>query len=218
MKKKLFNIIPKYAVIPLLGAVLLNFIVYNGSNLLVGSLPHHNFALKIDSIISFIPAFISVYLFAFITWIIGYIVISRESKEVCFFYMSAEMIAKLICLIFFLTLPSTIVRPEITGGGIWNWICRIVYFVDEPVTLFPSIHCLESWMCFRGSMHLKKVPSWYKWLMLISAILVFLSTVFVKQHVFIDIIGGILVVELSLLIAKIFKTGRIFNKIEKLRG
>lgn len=218
MKKKLLNIIPSYAYFPLVMAVLLNFLVYNGSNILVGHLPHYNFTLKIDEMIPFIPEFISIYLLAFISWIIGYIIIARESEEVCFHYLSAEMIAKLICFVFFLILPSTIVRPEIIGNGVLASLAKLVYFVDEPVTLFPSIHCLESWMCFRGSIHLKKVPSWYKYVMFISAILVFLSTVFVKQHVFIDIIGGILVVEISLWLARKFNTAKILRKISYRKG
>lgn len=213
MKQKLFELVPKYAVIPLISMVILNFLVYNGSNLLVGHMHHYNFSIKLDSMVPFVPAFISIYLLAFITWIVGYIVITRENKEICFHYTSAEMIAKLICFIIFLIIPTTMARPEITGSGIWHSISKLVYWIDEPVTLFPSIHCLESWMCFRGSLPLKKVGVTYKVIMFISAILVFLSTIFVKQHVIVDIIGGVLVVEIGLFIAKKFKTG---EKLEKL--
>ena len=41
--------------------------------------------------------------------------------------------------------------------------------------------------------------------MFISAILVFASTVLVKQHVFVDIIGGVAAVEIGLCLAKIIK-------------
>lgn len=215
MKKKLFKIVPKYAIIPLISMVILNFLVYNGSNFLVGSHYHYNLAIKLDSMVPFVPAFISIYLLAFLLWIIGYIVIARENEEICYHYTSAEMIAKIICFIIFLILPTTMVRPEITGNGIWSLICKFVYLIDEPVTLFPSIHCLESWMCFRGSLPLRKVGKTYKIIMFISAVLVFLSTILVKQHVIVDIFGGILVVEIGLLIAKKFKTGTIFKKIIK---
>lgn len=219
MKQKLFELVPKYAVIPLISMVILNFLVYNGSNFLVGSRFHYSLALKLDSMIPFVSAFISIYLLAFISWIVGYIVIARENKKVCFHYISAEMIAKLICFIIFLIFPTTIVRPEIVSDGVFNFITNFVYWIDEPVSLFPSIHCLESWMCFRGSIPLKKVGLIYKVVMFIGALLVFLSTVFVKQHVIVDIVGGILVAEIGLFIANKFKTGAkleaIIKRIEK---
>ena len=47
-----------------------------------------------------------------------------------------------------------------------------------------------------------KIPTWYKWVSFISAILVCVSTLTVKQHLFVDIIAGILLAEISYLIAK----------------
>ena len=53
----------------------------------------------------------------------------------------------------------------------------------------------------------------YKLVSFVSALLVFASTVFVKQHCFIDIIGGVVVAELGLLI-----WGIIDSKIKKKKG
>ncbi len=211
--KKLKSIIPKYAYIPLLVAVLLNTLVYNGSKLITNPLFHYDFSTLIDSFIPFCSIFILVYILAYVQWIVGYIVISREDKETCYYYMSAEGIAKLFCLFFFFIIPTTIVRPDILGNGILDTLTKFIYSMDEPVNLFPSIHCLESWMCFRGSMHLKSVSKTYKWVMFVFSILVCLSTVFVKQHVFVDIIGGILVVELGLYLAKKWNAKALFEKI-----
>ena len=54
--------------------------------------------------------------------------------------------------------------------------------------------------------------------MFVSAILVFASTVLIKQHVVIDIIGGVLVVEIGLFLAKKLNTKRIFYAIENKLG
>ena len=48
--------------------------------------------------------------------------------------------------------------------------------------------------------------------MLILSLLVFASTVMVKQHVFVDIIGAILVVEIGLALAKRLN---IYKKLDK---
>lgn len=210
------KLIPKYAYIPLITMVLMNFLVYSGSKFITNSFPHYNASLLIDKLIPFLPIFISVYILAYVQWIVGYIVIAREEKNVCYQVCTAEIIAKLCCLFFFFVFPTTIVRPLIVGNGIWENLTRFIYSMDEPVNLFPSIHCLESWMCFRATLSLKKVSKGYKISMFIFTILVCLSTVFVKQHVFIDIIGGILVVEFGLFLAKKFQLGKVWDKINLL--
>lgn len=218
MKEKRRQIIPKYAYIPLLTMLIMNFIVYNGSKIFTNSLYHYNASIIIDAYIPFVPFFISFYILAYVQWIVGYIRIAKEDKETCYHFCTAEVIAKLLCLFFFLVFPTTIVRPEVTGNGIWEMLTRFIYSADAPVNLFPSIHCLESWMCFRGTMVLKNVSKKYKIGMFVFTIFVCMSTVFVKQHVFIDIIGGILVVEIGLYITKKFHLGNKFAKISSKRS
>ena len=214
MKKKIERILPKYAFIPLIMAVVTNSLVYNASRLITDNLVHYDITTKIDTLIPVIPFFVVIYLLCFAEWVIGYILIGRESKEYCFYYVSADIIAKLICLVFFIVMPSTNVRPEL-GSDIFSWILALIYKIDAPVNLFPSIHCLESWLVFRASIKMQKVPRLYKVFTFVFAILTFLSVVFTKQHVFIDIIGGILVVEVGLYIAKKTNCKRIFYRVDK---
>lgn len=199
--KKLFNIIPKYTYIPLFLAILTNTLVYNVSKIFTNSLKHYDLSIFIDNYIPFISIFIVIYVLSYIQWLIGYIVIAKGNKEKYFKVIIGDIIAKLICLMFFIILPSYIIRPEIINTDIFNSLTNFIYKMDEPVNLFPSIHCLESYIVFRGCLNLK-VPKSYKISMGIFTVLVCLSTVFVKQHVFIDIIGGILVAEIGLQIGK----------------
>ncbi len=197
------DILPKYAVLPLLFILATNTFVYFGTRLFTTNLVHHSMKMALDDYIPFVPFFISFYILAYVQWIVGYVVIARESKEHCYKFLLGEFIAKLICLGFFVFYPTMIVRPEITGHGIWESLTQIIYDMDAPNNLFPSIHCLESWVCFRGSVKLLKTPGWYSSLMLISSVLVFLSTVLVKQHVVIDIFGAIAAVEIGLAISNV---------------
>lgn len=121
----------------------------------------------------------------------------------------AELIAKGIALTCFILLPTTVdIRPDIEtlkGGGIWNVLTEFVYSMDAADNGFPSIHCLESWVCFRGALKLEKVPRWYVYVMLGMTLLVFASTVFVKQHAIVDIAGGVAAVEIGLIIYSCFR-------------
>ena len=156
----------------------------------------------------------SVYVLAYVVWIVGFIVIGRESREVCYEVLTAEQIAKLCCLVAFIAIPTTIIRPEVTGTGFFQWLSRLIYSMDSPDNLLPSVHCLENWICFRGAMKCKKVGKGYKIFMFVAAILVFASTLMVKQHVVLDVVAAIVVVELGLFLSRRFNLSKIYFIIE----
>ena len=203
-------IIPIYSHIPLILVLLVNTVTYYGTRLLSDYLTHFSPELPIDSSIPFIPEFISIYILSYAQWVIGYIIVARESREVCYRVMGGAICAKLICLVIFLVYPTYMERPEVVGDGLWDWLVRFIYASDNSDHLFPSIHCLESWICFRSSLKITKLGSWYRIFSFVFAILVFASTVFVKQHCFIDIFGGVAVAELGILIWEVIR--RILNK------
>ena len=58
---------------------------------------------------------------------------------------------------------------------------------------------------------MKKAPKWYPLVQLVFSLFVFASTVFVKQHFFIDIIAGVLFVEIGFAISKHFSVWKIFD-------
>lgn len=203
----------KYWLIPVLLMIILNFIAYNVTKFIADGWEHYDFHLPIDNAIPFLPAFITVYILAYIQWVVGYGLIAIESKEVCYRVISSEMISKLICLVIFLVLPTSMNRPEITGTDMFSKLTQFIYNADTPTNLFPSVHCLESWILFRTT---SKVTAHKKWLLPlwgISALLVFASVVFVKQHLILDIPAAIIVGEIGLFLGKKLKTERIFEKI-----
>lgn len=212
---KIYKVLPKYAFAPIIISIIFNFAVYGGSKFIVADMQKYDFSIAIDKALPFVDRMIIIYVLAYVAWIVGFIVIGRESREVCYEIMSAEQVAKILCLVCFLTIPCTLVRPEITGTGFSSWLTRLIYEIDSPENLFPSIHCLENWICFRGAMKCKKVGKTYKAVMFIAAILVFASTLLVKQHVFVDVIGGIAVVEIGLFLSKKFKMSRMYFALER---
>ena len=110
-------------------------------------------------------------------------------------------------------IPTTMTRANVPSGGVLNWLTNAVYSLDQPNNLFPSIHCMESWICFRGALRCKKVHPMYSKVWFVLAILICMSTVFVKQHVFVDIIGGIVVAEIGLFLSKKFNLGRAYDVV-----
>ena len=201
-KQKLDHLLPSYTHIPLVAMVCVHALVYYATRPVSQTLTHFDLSLPIDGVIPFIPAFSVIYLLSFVQWTVGFILIARDSRELCCRVISGEIISKLICMALFLLVPTTMARAEIVSDGFFDRIVGYIYRLDAPDNLFPSIHCLESWVCFRGAMRMKKTKPWYRYFTLLFSLLVFASTVLIKQHTAVDIIGGVLTAEIGQQIAQ----------------
>ncbi len=209
MREKLKRLLPGYAVRPLACAFAFNLFTYYVTRLISANALHHNLSIGLDSRIPLCTPFIFFYILAYLQWIVGFVVIARDDSVRCGEVLAGEMVAKAICFICFVALPTSMVRPEIPHGGLWNWLTALIYRLDTPDNLFPSIHCLESWICFRGAIGLKRMPKWYASCMLVLSLLVAASTVLVKQHVFLDIPAGILAAEIGLWLSRRLGLGKL---------
>ena len=188
--KKLFNILPRYGWIMIACSLTLNVLTYNGTRLLIENSTKYDLTTTLDTLIPFRTEWVIIYLLAYIQYRI----------------LGGEMIAKFLCMVCYILIPVTIVRPEIVGNAPWDYITRLIYHIDAPESLFPSIHCLESYICFRGAMLSEKLPRWYVPVTGCFALLVFASTVLIKQHFLLDIIAGVLVGEIGLQVSRLFTT------------
>ena len=211
-REKLASIYPTYSILPIAAMLGMNMVAYMGTRIFTTGRYHYNIESPLDRMLPLVPFFVVFYVLAFAQWITGYLLIGREKKEYCYRFFLGEIIAKAICLVIFLVFPTTLNRPEITGNGIFERLLAFIYSVDAADNLFPSIHCLESWMCWRGCRRLTqtRLPGWFSGANLVLTLLVFASTVLCKQHVLIDIAGGVAVVEIGLFLApKILKKAGI---------
>ena len=212
MRFQLNKILPRFAIFPLILTVVINMIVYSGSRILMRDAHHYDITSSIDEMIPLVPAWTVVYLICFAFWVINYLLACRESREQCYRFLSAEAIAKLICGLCFILFPTTNVRPD-TVDGVFGPLLELVYLLDAPDNLFPSIHCLVSWFCFRGLKGCKTIPRWYYWFSFVFALLIFASTLFTKQHVIVDVVGGVVVAEIGIWLSRHLRADRIYWKI-----
>lgn len=189
--------IPDYALLSLIACFSVSGIVYWGTQLLMKNVHHYDLTTELDSRILFSKEWVVIYVGCYVFWIINYILISRESKKEWYRFVCADIMAKIICGLFYVVLPTTNIRPLVPGNDFFSIMMRYVYQSDPPTNLFPSIHCLVSWFCFLGIRKSEKIPAWYKIFSYILAILVCISTQFTKQHILIDVVGAILIAEMS---------------------
>lgn len=191
------QIIPEIMRIPIILSLACNTVTYNGSRLLMANQEHYNFSTLLDEQIPFLPWTIIIYWGCYVFWIVNYVIGCRQDRERAIRFMSADFIAKLVCLLCFLLLPTTNIRPVIDGNSIWDELMRLLYRVDAADNLFPSIHCLTSAFCFIAVRGNEKVPKWYKAVSFLIAVSICVSTLTTRQHVLVDVIAGVALSELS---------------------
>ncbi len=192
-KTKLF---PSYAYLPFAITVLVHFLIFFGTKPLTANAVHHSIPVPFENAIPFAPEWVTVYTATFIFWLLGLAVCMRQERELCFRMFTGIYIAELICAVFFVAMPTVIVRPEATGGVYYDRLLAQLYAADQPTNLFPSMHCMFAYMVFRGFMIAKLDKPVIIGSGLFAA-LVCASTVFVKQHFLLDTFAGIILGEVA---------------------
>lgn len=201
-RQKTTVIIPKQHILPLLFAFAFNMAVYAGARMIAREWKHYNIESRLDRMIPLWTPSAAVYIGCYLFWALNYVLIARQEKQnVCRFF-AADFLSRVVCLIVYLVFPTTNTRPLIEPDGLWNKALLAVYEVDAADNLFPSIHCLVSWFCYIGLRGREEVPRWYRGASCVMAILVCISTLTTKQHVLIDVFGGVLLAEACYWIAK----------------
>jgi membrane-associated phospholipid phosphatase len=187
----------RYFWISLGTALLTNLLIFQGSRLLTKGRFHYDLTLPADSAIPFMPWTICIYLGCFFFWFYLYRLVSRLPRQEADRFFCANLLGKGVSFIVFVLFPTTMPRPELGGGTVWIALMRILYVIDAPDNLFPSMHCMIAWLCWVGIRRNRRVPLSWQIAALLMAVAVCLSTLTIRQHVLMDVVGGILLSELS---------------------
>ena len=149
---------------------------------------------RLDDFIPFLPVFV-------IPYVIWYLYVPFSMLYTCFTDKSAfkkQIITVFsgmaVCIATFIVFPSAVdFRPNAEGDGFFLWVCRIIFSKDKPVNVFPSMHCYEAVIIhlttFRSTPLKNNIP--LRAASAVLAVLICLSTVFIKQHSVIDLFGGV---------------------------
>lgn len=195
MRSFIDRIIPRYAHLPLLMCGITQILAYFCTKY-IDIMPYADMSLPLDHMIEVWPAWVIPYVLSYVYWVVGYIAVCRVSRRSCRLLCRADYISKIFAAICFVLVPTTISRPELSDG-ICEWALEIIYRLDTPENLFPSMHCLFSWLLARELADIKDFPGYVRWGAVVFSFLVFASTVFTRQHYLVDIPAGVAVAEIS---------------------
>jgi len=103
--------------------------------------------------------------------------------------LAAFTITAVVSLAVYAFWRTEIIRPKIIGDDISAYLLKLVYEGDKPYNCFPSQHVAYSWTAMFIAF---KQNKWAGIIALVMAILISLSTLFIKQHWFVDVPAGIM--------------------------
>ena len=169
----------------------------------------------IDKIIPFniwfIIPYISWYILIFVIPYFLYLKNKDAFKRYIYSYIVCTLIASLIFVIY----PTTVLRPDVESTNILTFAARTVFWFDTPIlNCFPSLHCAMSLLFILFILEVKDVKTLTKIIIIIISILIMISTLFVKQHVFIDLVSGdIIALIVYFMVKKVYTKDNMIKKL-----
>jgi membrane-associated phospholipid phosphatase len=182
--------------------------VYYGSkiyDLTNHATPHiHCLQTAIDRAIPFIPQFIVIYNSLEPVIYISLIFFFIFHPKIFSAFASAMIALFLISNGVYVVFQTYVPRPTLTPHTNW-YVDQVIklYNSDNPYNCFPSLHCGTSALV-ASFWFVKKRYRIIAWIMAIWAVLIVLSTQFLKQHVIADILGSFIAIGLYFLFYKWF--------------
>lgn len=152
-------------------------------------LPAHDITLLIDRRIPLIPQFIWPYLLCYIFPLLPLLVVEdlhRLNRT-----LLCIILANLSAFILYLIFPVAFPRPEL-GQSPSEYLLSFLYHVDfnPGANKLPSLHVTFAWIVYltcRG----QRSGRFSSTVILLVAMLITISALFVKQHVITDVVLGI---------------------------
>ncbi len=150
----------------------------------------HDVSTRVDAAIPFNKFFIIPYIiwYGYVGFYLFYFAVYDGEK---FFNLLWGIVSgMLFCCVIFYFYPTGVKRPELQGNDIFTKLVRLIYSNDNPYNCCPSIHVLDS-VLIAAYVNRDSHPTLKtKIISTIISILIILSTMFVKQHYFIDAVAG----------------------------
>jgi len=150
---------------------------------------------SLEDRIPFVPQFVYLYIFGYLMLLLFPLFFVRNKAD---FYLLTKGILFIIVSsgIVFCVFPTTTLRPSFTVSSFTLQIVNTLYELDPPNNCFPSLHvALTAYI----AIILHRLDYWKNYPLIISGA-VCASTLFIKEHALIDIIGGLIYASLTIAI------------------
>jgi hypothetical protein len=184
---------PRFSHLKLLGGWIGYFLLYFLTENLISYEKCHVIHCTLDDLIPFNEFFAIFYCYWFalivfsLLWFLLYDIPSFKRLQV--FIMITQVVAMIVYIVY----PSVqYLRPEVMPRD--NFLCRLMAFIyrfDTPSGVCPSLHVAYSMGMASVWSKCKKAPRWWRVAVVVSAVVISISTTFVKQHSAVDVFAAL---------------------------
>lgn len=176
----------------------------------------HSLVTDIDRSLPFLSIFIlpyfswSIFIFATLTYL------CFRDRKTYYSALASVNISLIICYLIYYFYQTNVPRPVLVGDDVFTQMVTWVYRNDQPFNCFPSIHCLLSYLMMLA-INTSKIKNIKNSFIICSiAVLIILSTLFVKQHVLLDALAAMLLGDIIYKAVYNFDQGRVLQWTKRL--
>ncbi|MDF2650856.1 MAG: serine/threonine protein phosphatase [Paenibacillus sp.] len=173
----------------------------------------YSLVTDLDRQIPFMKSFVIPYLSWYGFLLVGFLYLAYKDRSMYYKTLFQFIMGLLLCYGVYAIYQTTVPRPELTGS---DWLLRMVQWVyrsDQPFNCFPSTHVLTSYLMMKAYLRSTTIVWPYKIAVTSMSLLIIVSTLFVKQHVLLDIVGAVLVSEGVVYVVERFRMGLLKDSV-----
>ncbi|NOU73661.1 inositol phosphorylceramide synthase [Paenibacillus sp. LMG 31458] len=173
----------------------------------------YSLVTDLDRQIPFMKSFVIPYLSWYGFLLVGFLYLAYKDRSMYYKTLFQFIMGLLLCYGVYAIYQTTVPRPELTGS---DWLLRMVQWVyrsDQPFNCFPSTHVLTSYLMMKAYLRSTTIFWSYKIAVTSMSLLIIVSTLLVKQHVLLDIVGAVLVSEGVVYVVERFRIGLLKESV-----
>ncbi|MDQ0872808.1 membrane-associated phospholipid phosphatase [Paenibacillus sp. V4I3] len=173
----------------------------------------YSLVTDLDRQIPFMKSFVIPYLSWYGFLLVGFLYLAYKDRSMYYKTLFQFIMGLLLCYGVYAIYQTTVPRPELTGS---DWLLQMVQWVyrtDQPFNCFPSTHVLTSYLMMKAYLRSTTIPWPYKIAVTSMSLLIIVSTLLVKQHVLLDIVGAVLVSEGVVYVVERFRIGLLKDSV-----
>jgi membrane-associated phospholipid phosphatase len=173
----------------------------------------YSLVTDLDRQIPFMKSFVIPYLSWYGFLLVGFLYLAYKDRSMYYKTLFQFIMGLLLCYGVYAIYQTTVPRPELTGS---DWLLRMVQWVyrsDQPFNCFPSTHVLTSYLMMKAYLRSTTIFWPYKIAVTSMSLLIIVSTLLVKQHVLLDIVGAVLVSEGVVYVVERFRIGLLKESV-----
>ena len=147
----------------------------------------------LDDMIPFVRQFVLVYVLWYPLMLGTTLYLLLKDRRAFLRYARSVVLVLTACMLTFVLLPSgQELRPaEVPGSDLTARLLRFIYAADTNTNVFPSMHVVGTLAAVIGIFDSRSAPRGVQWGVAALGVLINASTVLIKQHSVLDILGGV---------------------------